>query len=140
MCGLFWVLMPRDSKPAAQVVSFEVFGADWTVTSLLDRIAVGGFHALIDTGALITGLSNKDHGLTYASHLSPCLPDSPGDEAPRGFTFHGPPVHVGGCSLVESCGELLPGSCSSGARLKTMFRFYGPNPSCNPIKRMSIEI
>ncbi|CAJ1371061.1 unnamed protein product, partial [Effrenium voratum] len=43
-----------------QVVSFEVFGADWTVTGLLDRIAVGGFHALIDTGALITGLSNKE--------------------------------------------------------------------------------
>lgn len=43
-----------------QICSFEVFDADWTVTGLLDRIAVGGFHALIDTGALITGLSNKE--------------------------------------------------------------------------------
>ncbi|CAE7661481.1 unnamed protein product [Symbiodinium pilosum] len=64
-----------------EVVSFEVFGADWTVTSLLDRIAVGGFHALIDTGALITGLSNKDVavyllGLDNATVPHPTLPSS----------------------------------------------------------------
>lgn len=41
-------------------MDLDVSKADWTVTGLLDRIAVGGFHALIDTGALITGLSNKD--------------------------------------------------------------------------------
>jgi len=77
-------LMPRelgscDFEPGSEgsivhtltnpsVISFEVFDADWTVTGLLDRIAVGGFHALIDTGALITGLSNKEVAVYLLGH------------------------------------------------------------------------
>lgn len=39
--------------------------SDWSVLSLLNMIATGGYHALIDTGALITGMSNLD----VAHHL-----------------------------------------------------------------------
>ena len=43
------------------VVSFDVVEPTWTPTSLLDKIARENcYHALIDTGALITGLSNLD--------------------------------------------------------------------------------
>ena len=41
------------------VVSVFPCETDWTVDTLLTTIARGDFQALIDTGALITGLSNK---------------------------------------------------------------------------------
>ena len=37
-----------------------VIESDWSVTGLLDQIAEGNFHALIDTGALITGMTNEE--------------------------------------------------------------------------------
>ena len=45
-----------------QFVSVEQCPENWTAKSLLERIATAtdpSFHALIDTGALITGFSNK---------------------------------------------------------------------------------
>ena len=43
------------------VVSVEIASPGWTVQSLLRHVASATprHHALIDTGALITGLSNK---------------------------------------------------------------------------------
>ncbi len=45
-----------------QIVSHEVIEEGWTVKSLLDQIANANppYHALIDTGALITGMSNYE--------------------------------------------------------------------------------
>lgn len=42
------------------IMSYHVAEAGWTVRSLLDRIATANppFHSLIDTGALVTGMSN----------------------------------------------------------------------------------
>jgi hypothetical protein len=43
------------------VVSYEIVPEAWTAHSLLQRIASANepkFHALIDTGALITGMTN----------------------------------------------------------------------------------
>jgi hypothetical protein len=52
------------------IVSFEKIGDNWSVESLLKHIGNGKYHALIDTGALITGKTNLevaqfllDHGL-----------------------------------------------------------------------------
>jgi len=45
------------------ICSYELAPESWTVFSLLDRIKTANeprFHALIDTGALITGVSNKE--------------------------------------------------------------------------------
>jgi hypothetical protein len=45
------------------IVSFEVCQQDWSVESILLSIATKSnppYHALIDTGALITGMSNKE--------------------------------------------------------------------------------
>jgi hypothetical protein len=41
-------------------VSYTTMPGDWTVNSLLNMIATADppYHALIDTGALITGMSN----------------------------------------------------------------------------------
>eukprot|EP00931_Biecheleriopsis_adriatica_P032930 TRINITY_DN19156_c0_g1_i1.p1 TRINITY_DN19156_c0_g1~~TRINITY_DN19156_c0_g1_i1.p1 ORF type:complete len:5580 (-),score=1373.58 TRINITY_DN19156_c0_g1_i1:6-15065(-) len=51
------------------VVSFTCLGTDWTVEALLDAVAEaarrGECQALIDTGALVTGLTNKE----VAEHL-----------------------------------------------------------------------
>jgi hypothetical protein len=56
-----------------RICSHEVMGLEWSVKSLLTNIAASSappFHALIDTGALITGMTNLevasfllDHGL-----------------------------------------------------------------------------
>jgi hypothetical protein len=54
------------------IVSFDVMDQGWTVASLLHYIGNSNFHALIDTGALITGLDNlqvhprSDDGLSKA--------------------------------------------------------------------------
>jgi hypothetical protein len=42
------------------ICSVQFVPTNWSVTSLLDSIAQGPFHALIDTGALITGMSNLE--------------------------------------------------------------------------------
>uniref|UniRef100_A0A7R9W9B5 ubiquitinyl hydrolase 1 n=1 Tax=Pseudictyota dubia TaxID=2749911 RepID=A0A7R9W9B5_9STRA len=44
------------------IVSSRLLGADWSVRGILDQIATNDppFHVLIDTGALITGMSNFD--------------------------------------------------------------------------------
>jgi len=45
------------------VVTYELVPDDWTVSSLLLRIATAKrpqFHALIDTGALVTGRNDVD--------------------------------------------------------------------------------
>ena len=56
-------------------LSHEVLPPSWSVNSILDKIATAEphYHALIDTGALVTGMSNYDvakylldHGLKYA--------------------------------------------------------------------------
>jgi hypothetical protein len=45
-----------------EIMSWELLDADWTPTTLLERIATASppVHALIDTGALITGFSNEE--------------------------------------------------------------------------------
>ena len=58
-----------------EVMAYDLLPSDWTVTSLLDRIAQSTdpeYRALIDTGALITGMDNEsvaryllEHGLTH---------------------------------------------------------------------------
>ena len=41
------------------IVDYEILDNNWSVTNILDNIAKSNrYHALIDTGALITGLSN----------------------------------------------------------------------------------
>ena len=40
------------------VASYRCVGATWTPASLLDLLLTGEYHALIDTGALITAMSN----------------------------------------------------------------------------------
>jgi hypothetical protein len=45
------------------IVSYEIMPREWSVESLLLHIATKSnppYHALIDTGALITGMSNKE--------------------------------------------------------------------------------
>lgn len=44
------------------VVAFDVMDQGWTVKSLLHYIGNSSFHALIDTGALITGMDNLQVG------------------------------------------------------------------------------
>eukprot|EP00435_Cladocopium_sp_Y103_P065972 s252_g28.t1 len=41
------------------VTTAEVCAADWSPSGLLSRVAEGSFHALIDTGALITNMDNE---------------------------------------------------------------------------------
>ena len=58
-----------------EVMAYDILPTDWSVTSLLDRIALSvepEYRALIDTGALITGLDNEavaryllEHGLLH---------------------------------------------------------------------------
>lgn len=43
---------------SSNIVSFDVMDGNWNVKSLLSYIGNSSFHALIDTGALITGLNN----------------------------------------------------------------------------------
>ncbi|CEL97859.1 unnamed protein product [Vitrella brassicaformis CCMP3155] len=43
-----------------RVVTHTTLEQGWGVAAILKRVANGGFHALIDTGALITGLSNLE--------------------------------------------------------------------------------
>src|SRR4051812_37448730 len=45
-----------------EFVSYDVLPATWTPASLLDMVAQAQppYHALIDTGALITGMSNYE--------------------------------------------------------------------------------
>jgi hypothetical protein len=46
-----------------QVTNYSLMGADWNVRSLLDTIANStepAYNALIDTGALVTGMSNLE--------------------------------------------------------------------------------
>jgi hypothetical protein len=62
-----------------EIVSYEVVDEGWSVRGLLERIATADppYHALIDTGALITGMSNFEvaeyllaHGLYgYVSYF-----------------------------------------------------------------------
>ena len=42
-----------------KVISLSVLPSDWAVDSALELIAQGGYSALIDTGALITGYTNQ---------------------------------------------------------------------------------
>lgn len=52
------------------IMSSRVLGADWTVTKVLDDIIMSDppFHVLIDTGALITGMSNYEVARYMLSH------------------------------------------------------------------------
>lgn len=43
-----------------QVVSHQVLASSWTVRSVLEGVAKGNYHALLDTGALITGMTNVE--------------------------------------------------------------------------------
>ena len=43
-----------------QICTVQFVPSRWSVQSLLDSIATGGYHALIDTGALITGMTNLE--------------------------------------------------------------------------------
>lgn len=60
------------SMPALlRVTSFTLLATNWTVYSLLDQIAQSTqprYHALIDTGALITGLSNYEVAVYLLQH------------------------------------------------------------------------
>ena len=67
-------LLPLESKPCRYepgdetkmakvlmdpaVMSLALLDAGWSVNSALDWVATGGYHALIDCGALVTGFSN----------------------------------------------------------------------------------
>lgn len=58
-----------------KICQVQFIPSNWRVKSLLDTIAQGRYHALIDTGALITGLSN----LEVAQYLlENGLPDTEG--------------------------------------------------------------
>jgi hypothetical protein len=51
------------TKQYKQVTNYSLMGADWNVRSLLDTIANStepAYNALIDTGALVTGMSNLE--------------------------------------------------------------------------------
>ena len=52
------------------IMSSRLLGSEWTVTSILDGIIKSDppFHALIDTGALITGMSNYDVARYMLTH------------------------------------------------------------------------
>lgn len=52
------------------IMSSRLLGADWTVTNILDSIIKSDppFHVLIDTGALITGLSNYEVARYLLTH------------------------------------------------------------------------
>ena len=51
-------------------MSSRLLGADWTVTKILDSIIQSDppFHVLIDTGALITGISNYEVARYMLTH------------------------------------------------------------------------
>ena len=60
------------------IVTSRIVSQDWSATKLLDEIATSSppFHALLDTGALITGMSNYDVAKYLLTHgLSPELFD-----------------------------------------------------------------
>eukprot|EP01084_Bolivina_argentea_P028079 52224_1 len=42
------------------IMSCHLVETGWTPESILDNIAMGGYHALIDTGALVTGYTNEE--------------------------------------------------------------------------------
>lgn len=52
------------------IMSSRLLGADWTVTKILDSIIKSepAFHVLIDTGALITGMSNYEVARYLLAH------------------------------------------------------------------------
>lgn len=52
------------------IMSSRLLGSDWTVTGVLDGIIKSDppFHVLIDTGALITGMSNYDVARYMLTH------------------------------------------------------------------------
>ena len=95
------------------VVSVELISEGWTVTSLLDSIASNpAVHALIDTGALITGMSNLEVARYLLSHG---LPDFAGvvflDELDRKMI------------LIRSTGHVVP-LATSGVPAEARFAFY----------------
>ena len=95
------------------IVQCERIREGWTVTSLLDSIASNsGVHALIDTGALITGMSNLDVARYLLSHG---LSDFAGvvflDELDRKMI------------LVRSTGHVVP-LATSGIPPEARFAFY----------------
>ena len=55
------------------IVASRLLSSDWTVTKILDDIATNNppFHCLIDTGALITGMSNYEVAKYLLSHGLP---------------------------------------------------------------------
>lgn len=55
------------------IVSSRFLGADWNATKLLDDIATANppFHALLDCGALVTGMSNLDVAKYLLTHGLP---------------------------------------------------------------------
>lgn len=55
---------------APEIVSYEVVEEGWSVRGLLDHIATADppYHALIDTGALITGMSNFEVAQYLLAH------------------------------------------------------------------------
>lgn len=62
------------------VVRYRLLPGDWTVRGLLDRIATADppYHALIDVGALVTGLTNFQvwgGGVAMTAHAA--APPSP---------------------------------------------------------------
>ena len=95
------------------IVSVERISEGWTVTSLLDSIASNpSVHALIDTGALITGLSNLEVARYLLSHG---LHDLAGvvflDELDRKMI------------LIRSTGHVVP-LATSGVPPEARFAFY----------------
>ena len=95
------------------IVQCERINEGWTVTSLLDSIATNPtVHALIDTGALITGMSNLDVARYLLSHG---LTDFAGvvflDELDRKMI------------LVRSTGHVVP-LATSGVPPEARFAFY----------------
>ncbi|CAK9024379.1 unnamed protein product [Durusdinium trenchii] len=54
-----------------KVTSAEVCEPDWSPLKLLERVAQGQFHALIDTGALITNMDNEQVARELLAKLPP---------------------------------------------------------------------
>ena len=95
------------------IVQCELINEGWTVTSLLNSIASNpNVHALIDTGALITGMSNLEVARYLLSHG---LTDFAGvvflDEFDRKMI------------LVRSTGHVVP-LATSGVPTEARFAFY----------------
>ena len=112
--------MQSDFRPPPPSLTPQVMPGDWSVRSLLDHIATArpAFNALIDTGALITGMSNKQ---VAAYLLQAGLPDISGvvflDELDRKVVLLRPSSHAAPATKVIKLTQC-------GISKQRLFSFY----------------